>query len=162
MDYLILDCDGCLTDGKKIVNSAGNRVLINFNSKDNIAMKQFIEVGVKVVVISASGFDGIKNYWEKYGATVILRAEDKLETLITHGFDVTRKACMGVGDDLADVGFLNCCTFAVVPKDAHPLLLKQFDKLKCKGGEGVVAHLWHFYKETYNYQDGLSNRASVA
>ena len=148
---IIVDCDGCLTDGKKYVDATGKRQMIAFHSRDSIACKALVEMGFQIFVVTLSRFEGISSYWTKYGATVVVPAtklyplmeakKRSLETLVNW------KKTIGLGDDITDLSFLEKCGKAFCVNDAHPLLLAKSGKftnlqrLKCNGGQGVLSEI---------------------
>lgn len=137
---IIVDCDGCLTDGKKHIDADGRRSHITFHSRDNIAARRFQAMGIRVIVITASAFQGIRKYWGKYNIEVYT-ALDKLETL--NELEIDFETAIGIGDDVIDFKFLEECKWAYVPADAHPSLLRRFQALNTRGGDGVLAELYH-------------------
>ena len=137
---IVIDCDGVLTDGKKIVGISGHRELIAFHSRDNEAVRQLISDGYRVIIVTASRFPGIFAYWRKYNAEVF-HLKDKVRLNTVAGLDWSET--VGVGDDVMDQGFLHSCRFAYVPADAHPDMKKEFTVLKTKGGEGILSEIIH-------------------
>lgn len=144
INTLILDCDGVLTDGKKYVAENGDRQMIAFNSRDNVAVSALVEKGLRVIIVTASPWPGIAAYWKKYGCEVYYtKHKGNISTEIKEagGRPINWSSALGVGDDFADVKLLEQCAKAYVPADAHPLLRQQFEELISRGGEGVVTEL---------------------
>lgn len=135
INTIVVDCDGCLTDGKKYVDDKGERALMAFHARDNTAIRRLIESGYRVIIVTASRFSGTWKYWGKYNVEVV-STKEKTEI---EGIDWARS--LGVGDDLMDIEFLRLCAVAYVPSDAHPRLLGEFNHLVTKGGRGVMAEI---------------------
>ena len=143
MDYttILIDADGVLTDGRKYVNETGEREFIAFHSRDSVAARELVRIGFKIVVLTMSDFEGIKNYWRKYDA-VTIQMQRKEDVVIGNW-----SKCIGIGDDIADLPFLEKCGKAFCVNDAHPLLLAKSGKftnlqrLKCNGGQGVLSEI---------------------
>ena len=134
---IVIDCDGVLTDGKKYVNSSGDRELIAFHCRDNEAIKRLIEKGYRVIIVTASDFPGIRRRWMRYNVEVYrLKQKELLNEIADPGFEWSET--IGVGDDLIDLPFLELCADAYVPMDAHPKLKLKFDEVFKNGGEGVM------------------------
>lgn len=132
---IVIDCDGCLTDGKKYVGLDGQRTAIAFNSRDNTAIARLIAAGYRVVIVTAARFPGIRRYWQKYNVEVFYsRDKESIE-----GIDWD--SAVGIGDDLIDARFLRQCAWAFCPADAHPSLRAEFTPLATYGGQGIIEEL---------------------
>ena len=160
---ILVDCDGCLTDGKKYVDATGQRQMIAFHSRDSIACKALVEMGFQVIILTHSLFPGIPAYWEKYGAKV---HASKIEKSNVHShFYINPDKVIGIGDDITDISFLETVKFPYIVADAHPhYTSKELElwlgrsvylgagkagspkKLPCKGGEGVLAYIYQLVK----------------
>lgn len=132
---ILVDCDGCLTDGKKYVGEDGQRAMIAFHSRDNTAVHRLIDAGYRVVIVTASYWPGIRKYWGKYNVEVFSTREKENLPEIDWGSTV------GIGDSIADIPFLRRCAWAYVPADAHPRLLAEFSSLATRGGAGIMAEV---------------------
>lgn len=143
MDYttILIDADGVLTDGRKYINETGEREFITFHSRDSIAARELFLMGFKIVVLTMSDFEGIRNYWKKYDA-VTIQMQRKEDIVIGNW-----SKCIGIGDDITDLPFLEKCGKAFCVNDAHSLLLAKSGKftnlqrLKCNGGQGVLSEI---------------------
>lgn len=132
INTIIIDCDGCLTDGKKYVGQDGRRTAIAFNSRDNTAIQRLIEQGYRVIIVTASHFPGIRRYWGKYNLEVFsTKQKENLE-----GIDWDN--ALGIGDDVIDIPFLRKCAAQYVPSDAHPRMIGEFTPLATRGGRGIM------------------------
>ena len=160
---ILVDCDGCLTDGQKHVNEKGERVSISFHARDSAACRELVAMGFKVIVVTNSFFSGIPAYWEKYGAKV---HATKLEKGNVHShFYIDPNKVIGIGDDITDDSFLKTVKFPYIVADAHPhYTSKELElwlgrsvylgggkpgspkKLPCNGGEGVLAYIYQLVK----------------
>ena len=159
---ILVDADGCLTDGKKYVDATGQRQMIAFHSRDSIACKALIEMGFRVIIITLSDFEGIANYWTKYGAEVLYGGGvGKLTALRLNIWEEDWEKTIGIGDDVTDICYLEKCKKAYCPLNAHSILLNcaipaiargqkrlpgdfkpvNIDSLKVNGGEGILAEL---------------------
>lgn len=151
---ILVDCDGCLTDGKKYVNENGERVSISFHSRDSVACKALVEMGFKVVVITASSFRGIWEYWKKYGAEVHATRGSKLVELEKYANIEYWQKTIGIGDDITDICYLEKCRHVLLPKDCHRQLIGWFNPFrneyppvsKLKGGQGLLSELHELIK----------------
>ena len=163
---ILVDCDGCLTNGQKIVDATGERQMIAFHSRDSIACKMLVEMGFQVIVLTHSSFHGIGHYWVKYGAKVCHTdssspMDSKLDVDNFVSAPIDWEKTIGIGDDVTDICYLEKCKKAYCPLNAHSILLncvipaiargqrrlpKDFkpvniDKLKVNGGDGILSEL---------------------
>ena len=163
---ILVDADGCLTDGKKYVDATGQRQMIAFHSRDSIACKALVEMGFQVIVLTHSNYHGIGHYWMKYGAYIHVSEggdpmTNKLDVENWESVKIDWEKTIGIGDDVTDICYLEKCKKAYCPLDAHSILLncaipaiargqrrlpKDFksvniDSLKVNGGEGILSEL---------------------
>lgn len=143
---ILVDADGCLTDGKKYVDHLGNRQMIAFHSRDSIACKALVEMGFQVIVVTMSTFEGITNYWKRHGAhTVIAWGRDKI-TALEHCGIIWEKT-IGIGDDITDDCFLEKCEFPYLVYDCNTYYEDnkygdyKYPRFKTWGGDGVLSEL---------------------
>ena len=134
---IVIDCDGCLTDGRKWVDEAGERALIAFHARDNEAARRLIAAGFRVIIVTASDFPGIRRYWNRYNVEVY-RMREKLLLADQADPPFLWSETIGVGDDLLDTDFLRACAVSFVTQDAHAELLSEFTPLPVRGGGGVL------------------------
>ena len=137
---IVIDCDGCLTDGSKPVDDAGNRTGIRFHARDNEAARRLIAAGYRVIIVTASKFPGIRRYWHRYGVEVYSTRE-KITVADQASPPFLWSETVGIGDDLLDEDFLTACEMAFMPADAHPSLVGRFTPLATAGGGGVLAEV---------------------
>ena len=157
---ILVDCDGCLTNGQKIVDATGKRQMIAFHSRDSIACKALVEMGFHVIVLTHSSFKGITEYWERYGANVIhaTGAVKKNIALDIWGNIEDWEKTIGIGDDVTDICYLEKCRYAFIPKDAHGKVEKALSKhenafiTEINGGNGLLAAI------TSDIEDGILNQ----
>lgn len=163
---IIVDADGCLTDGKKYVDATGQRQMIAFHSRDSIACNALVEMGFRVIIITLSDFEGIANYWTKYGAEVLYGGKvGKLTALRLNVWEEDWEKTIGIGDDITDIDYLEMVKYPYIVADAHPhYMSKELElwlgrsvylgrgkpgspkKLPCKGGDGVLAYIYQLVK----------------
>ena len=147
---ILVDCDGTLTNGQKHINSAGQRETISFHARDSVACKMLVEMGFQVIVLTHSGFPGIANYWNRYGASVFWAVKgDPLENklnMYSH-FVIDWNKTIGIGDDITDNCFLQKCKYPYIVADAHPFYQFDTDCMLCNGGGGVLAYIYEYVKQ---------------
>lgn len=127
---IVIDCDGCLTDGKQYITSDGSKLFKAFHSRDVAAIRELIYNGWRVVIVTADDDLSGKHFAEKVGAEFLfLRDKSKIP------FDYLA----AVGDSAWDIPTLNKATYAFCPYDADrnhtPLHTR---RLQRNGGEGLM------------------------
>ena len=145
---IIVDCDGCLTNGQKIVDATGQRQMIAFHSRDSVACKMLVEMGFQVIILTHSSYHGIGHYWMKYGAYIHVSEggdpmTNKLDIENWESVKIDWEKTIGIGDDITDDCFLEKCEFPYLVYDCNTYY--QDDKLggykyprfKTWGGDGV-------------------------
>lgn len=141
---LALDVDGVLTDGGVYVLDNGQQFR-RFNIKDGLGIKQVIQKGIVVTVISASSIDIVVYRMKQLGITEVhLGVEDKLMTLqricMKYGLDISET--LYIGDDLTDLSVLKSVGVPCVPTDAVKEVKEvAFYVASAGGGQGVVREI---------------------
>lgn len=141
IEYIFLDVDGVLTDGRVLVNEQGEQWR-SFNVKDGYAIQYAIKQGLRVVIITGGKSAGIEKRFLGLGVQdVYLNISDKLSLLkrlqIQYGFDYAQ--CLFIGDDMPDMECMRQVGVAICPADASEEIkaVSHYVSMK-KGGEGVV------------------------
>lgn len=148
INTLILDCDGVLTPGIKEVGDDGNRYGITFNAKDDTAIDILLGAGIRVVVVTASNYEGIAAYMRKRGVDVFnVQTAHKKDIYRMAGIDPMRT--MVIGDDIPDITMMKMAKLAVCPSDASNTVKGLFVTLETKGGQGIVGQALKLLVKTY-------------
>jgi YrbI family 3-deoxy-D-manno-octulosonate 8-phosphate phosphatase len=150
---VVIDCDGCLTDGRQYITEDGSKLCKTFHSRDRMALRRILEAGYRVIIASADDWPGVKAWAETITAPdgrhvefVYIRKK--------HELDLNWGEVLGVGDDLEDAEFLLKCALGCIPADADEMLI-EYDKFTvlAAGGRGIMSdvevHL-AINKEEYN------------
>lgn len=138
---LVLDVDGVMTDGRLHFDSKGKEYKV-FHVRDGYGIRQLIEAGFEVAVISGRKSVAVEKRTAELGiAHVHLGVTDKLHTfnalLDKLGIEASAAAC--VGDDTPDVECMRAAGLAIAVADAHHELDAVADwHTHHGGGEGAV------------------------
>lgn len=132
---IVIDVDGCLTDGKVHYTHTGERSK-SFHSRDIRAIKELIANGYEVLILTQSSWPGIKEYAKRTGANYCVA-------------DFKNVACKQIGefffvcDDVNDIETMRMAKRCFVPVDADYQVKKEpnVNVLSCHGGEGLIAEL---------------------
>jgi 3-deoxy-D-manno-octulosonate 8-phosphate phosphatase (KDO 8-P phosphatase) len=138
---LVLDVDGVLTDGRLYYGAEGETVKA-FHVRDGYGIKQLLEAGIAVAIISGRKSAAVKKRAKDLGIKhVDLAVEDKLEALrkLAKSLKVSLEECACVGDDTPDAPILNACGLGIAVADAHADALAAADlETSRPGGHGAV------------------------
>ncbi len=141
---LVLDVDGCLTDGKIIYSNSGEESK-NFNVKDGFAITNWIKLGYDIVIITGRKSQLVEYRAKELGIKYLYQGiKDKkaiLEQLIQE-LGITMNEVAAIGDELNDYKLLANVGKSFTPKDGAEYVKNIVDVvLTCKGGEGAVREM---------------------
>ena len=147
-EYLILDVDGTLTDGKIYMSSKGEAFKV-FDIKDGCGIHDlFPSYGGKVIVITARQSEIVRLRCEELKIDMIYQGvRDKAEKLKELSEDLglkqnERGEYSGVaymGDDIIDIPIMRLCEYKGAPKNASASVLNEATFVSSKnGGDGAV------------------------
>ena len=141
---IVLDVDGCLTDGSLIYTSDGIE-LKSFNVKDGLGISTWIKMGNKAAIITGknskmvkrrAGELGIKYYFQG-----VKNKEKVLKELIA-SLGLKNYEVSAIGDDLNDYAMLNLVGKSFTPNDGVDEIKDIVDiVLTYKGGDGAVREM---------------------
>lgn len=141
IEWLLVDVDGVLTDGRLDYGPAGEDRK-TFHVRDGLGLKLAQRAGIKVGVLSARGGGALEARVAELALDALLsRREDKGhafgEFLAEHAVEASRVAY--VGDDLVDLPVLSHCGLSFAPADAAAEVRARVDvTLATRGGRGAV------------------------
>ncbi|MRI58857.1 MAG: 3-deoxy-D-manno-octulosonate 8-phosphate phosphatase [Epsilonproteobacteria bacterium] len=144
IDLLVLDVDGCMTDGSIIYTNGGDE-LKNFNVKDGFAIVQWMRLGKRCAIItgrqSAIVAYRAKELGIEYLYQGVKRKEEALEDLSQRSA-VPFERMAAIGDDLNDYRLLRRVGRSFAPADAAAQILEIVDhRLQRGGGKGAVREM---------------------
>jgi len=116
----IFDVDGVLTDGKLHISEKGE-LLRQMNVKDGYALKQALNKGYEICIISGGNNPAVKSRLQGLGiANVYLGVDDKMESLdeFSDIYDVPFENMCYMGDDIPDLLVMKAVGLATCPQNA--------------------------------------------
>lgn len=154
---IVLDVDGCMTDGKIIYTNSGEEIK-SFNVKDGFAIVQWIRLGGKAAIITGRKSKIVENRAKELGIHYLYQnVKNKFEILkkIAQKENIELKNIAAIGDELNDYQMLKNVGLSFAPKDGVEFIKHSVDiTLSKKGGEGAVREMIeHILK-----RDGLFDR----
>ncbi|QTS84127.1 KdsC family phosphatase [Coxiella endosymbiont of Amblyomma nuttalli] len=138
---LILDVDGILTDGR-LWYTANGEILKAFHVHDGLGIKQLLQAGIHVAIITSCKNKAVSFRATKLGIQYVFQGKcDKLlpfKQLLSH-LKLSENEVAYMGDDLSDLPIMQCVRLAItVPNAVSIVQAKAHWKTKKSGGEGAV------------------------
>ncbi len=144
IELLVLDVDGCMTDGKITYTNSGDE-LKSFDVKDGFAIVQWRRLGKKVAIIT-----GRQSKIVEYRAMEL--GIDYLEQKVKRKDETLKKLCeeagislenvAAIGDDLNDYRLLKSVGISFAPSDAYSYIKEHVDVILSRpGGSGAVREM---------------------
>lgn len=138
------DVDGVFTDGRFYVSDDGIESKA-FNTQDGFGVRQLIDAGVSVAVISGRASGAVEHRMKELGVPfVVLACKDKVAALedIIAELGIAPAECAFVGDDIPDLAALEYAGVSIAVANATPQLLQKCDlTTRASGGAGAVREI---------------------
>jgi 3-deoxy-D-manno-octulosonate 8-phosphate phosphatase (KDO 8-P phosphatase) len=149
---IVIEVDGCLTDGKIYLDSDGKKTR-NYNVLDSEAIKDIIHKGYRVGLISSENTNQFKNMFKKWNLSFIAgKIDNKLEWIKQYidPLYISLNQVAFMGFNLSDIKLLQECGYSVCPSNAH---YKVLDICKfvshLEGGNGAI----YEFLDLFNYNN---------
>ncbi len=141
IDTLIFDVDGVLTNGLITVFPDGQLVR-HMNVKDSYALRQAVEFGYKICIISAGKDENVRTRLESLGIKdIYLNARNKVIPFneLVEKYNLNLENTLYMGDDIPDYEIMTQVGLPCCPADAAEEIksISAYISDK-KGGEGCV------------------------
>ena len=149
---IVIEVDGCLTDGKIYLDSDGKKTR-NYNVLDSEAIKDIIHKGYRVGLISSENTNQFKDIFKKWNLSFIAgKIDNKLEWIKQYiePLYISLNQVAFIGFNLSDIKLLQECGYSVCPFNAHYKVLdicKFVSQLK--GGNGAI----YEFLDLFNYNN---------
>ena len=141
---LILDVDGCLSDGKLTYSSNGVETK-NFNVKDGLGITTWIKMGGEVAIITGRKSEIVKRRAEELGIKHLfqgIRDKDRVLKELVDSLGLKFYELGAIGDDLNDYNMLSLVGRSFTPANGVSELKSLVDTtLTCNGGDGAVREM---------------------
>ena len=141
---LVLDVDGCLTDGKITYTNSGDE-LKSFDVKDGLAIASCIKMGFEVAIITGRESGIVYKRASELGISHIYQGvRDKFAKLeeILEELEITLENVAAIGDDLNDLSLLKSVKLSFSPKNAVVQIREIVDIVLDKdGGDGAIREM---------------------
>jgi 3-deoxy-D-manno-octulosonate 8-phosphate phosphatase (KDO 8-P phosphatase) len=144
VELIVLDVDGCLTDGRIVYTAEGDEIKA-FDVKDGLAIAGWIRLGKRAAIITGRRSKIVERRARELGITHFYQGvRDKGERLdaLLEELKLRRHQVAAIGDDLNDSPMLERAGRAYAPADAVPLIRERVDRvLRARGGRGAVREM---------------------
>jgi len=144
IELIVLDVDGCLTDGSIIYTQNGDEIK-SFDVKDGLAIASWIKMGKSVAIITGRNSKIVARRAKELGITQYHQGvKDKRQKLIEilEKENLTFDNIAVIGDDLNDYHMLDLAKRSFAPNDAVVHIQNHVQTLLSKkGGHGAVREM---------------------
>ncbi|WP_373070930.1 KdsC family phosphatase [Sulfurimonas sp.] len=153
---IVLDVDGCLTDGKLTYTSDGIETKA-FNVKDGLGIKSWISIGNYAAIITGKTSAMVEKRANELGITHFyqgIRDKDRVIKEVIEELGLNRHEVAVIGDDLNDYNMLRHAGRSFTPNDGMDDIKEIVDTvLTRKGGDGVVREMIEILVKDNNQYD---------
>ncbi len=144
IDLLVLDVDGCMTDGHITYTSSGDE-LKSFNVKDGFAIVQWRRLGKRCAIITGRESSIVAYRAKELGIEYLYQKVKRKDEALLHlsaKSGVPLESIAAIGDDLNDYRLLQKVGRSFAPADAVDEIKEIVDVVLTKrGGEGAVRQM---------------------
>lgn len=141
---IVLDVDGCLTDGRIIYGESGEEIKA-FNVKDGLAIKSWMQLGYHAAIITGRQSKIVERRAKELGIHHFYQGikQKKVQlTALCELLNIPPSQCAAIGDDLNDLGMLSMVGRSFAPRDASEHVAKSVDRLLTRnGGDAAVREM---------------------
>jgi 3-deoxy-D-manno-octulosonate 8-phosphate phosphatase (KDO 8-P phosphatase) len=140
---LILDVDGCMSDGK-IIYTADGLELKNFNVKDGFAIKAWVKMGHVAAIITGRNSSIVEHRAKELDIAHLYQGvKDKraVAEVLCAQLGIESHEVAAIGDDLNDYKLLQWAAQAYTPQDGSEYLKSFADVLDRNGGDACVREM---------------------
>lgn len=141
---LVLDVDGCLTDGK-VVYGNDELEIKSFNVKDGLGIDSWIKMGRKVAIISGRSSKVVEKRAKELNINYLYQGIRDKERVLREIMEIEKldeSQIAVIGDDLNDYKMLKITKNSYAPNDAN-LQIKEIVSvvLSKNGGDGAIREM---------------------
>jgi len=141
---LILDVDGCLSDGKLIYSAEGVESK-NFNVKDGLGISTWVKMGLHVAIITGRNSKIVQKRADELGIGHVfqgIKDKDRVLRELVESLGLKFYEVGAIGDDLNDYNMLKLVGRSFTPNDGVKEIKDIVNTtLTCSGGNGAVREM---------------------
>lgn len=158
---LVLDVDGCLTDGGITYGNSDTEEFKTFHVKDGFGIVSWMKLGKKSAIITGRSSRVVERRAKELGITYLYQDVKNKKAVLE---DILRQEGLAfenvaaIGDDLNDLALLKEVGLSFCPKDAVPLVQNSVDIILSKeGGKAAVREMIDIIVEKENKSEAFVN-----
>ena len=141
---IVLDVDGCLSDGKLIYSNDAIESK-NFNVKDGLGISTWIKIGNQVAIITGRNSKIVQKRADELGIQHVfqgIKDKDRVLKELLDSLKISFENAAVIGDDLNDYNMLQLAKRSFTPKDGVKEIKEIVDTvLEYSGGNGAVRQM---------------------
>ena len=141
---IVLDVDGCLTDGGVSYSSDGSESK-TFNIKDGLGMGTWVKMGHHVAIITGRNSTIVERRAKELGVQHLyqgIKDKDRVLKEIVESLGLKLYEVAAIGDDLNDYNMLKLVGRSFTPKNGVKIIKDSVDTiLTSNGGDGAVREM---------------------
>jgi len=141
---IILDVDGCLSDGK-LIYSADAIESKSFNVKDGLGISTWVKLGLHVAIITGRNSKIVQKRADELGIQHVfqgIKDKDRVLKELVDSLDLKFYEVGAIGDDLNDYNMLKLVGRSFTPNNGVKEIKEIVDTtLTCSGGNGAVREM---------------------
>ena len=157
---IVLDVDGCLSDGK-LIYSADIIESKSFNVKDGLGITTWIKTGNHVAIITGRNSSIVEKRSKELGIEHLyqgIRDKDRVLKELMTSLDLKPHEVGAIGDDLNDYNMLNLVGRSFTPKNGVKEIRELVDTvLSHNGGDGAVREMIDILIDENDQRDAFLN-----
>lgn len=161
---IVLDVDGCLTDGK-LIYSADSIESKAFNVKDGLGISTWVKMGNRVAIITGRDSKIVEKRAKELGIQHIyqgIKDKDRVLKELVDSLDLDFSNVSAIGDDLNDYNMLNLVGKSFTPKNGVKDIQQIVDKiLTYNGGDGAVREMIEILVDENNQKEQFLAQWSI-
>jgi len=154
IELIVLDVDGCMTDGSVIYSSDDE--IKSFNVKDGLAIASWIKLGKKVAIITGRSSKVVEQRAKELGVQYLhqgIKNKDIILIEIAKKENLNLNQIAVIGDDLNDLKMLSIAGIAFTPADATIYIHDVVDViLSASGGKGAIREMIEYIVKKDNLE----------
>jgi 3-deoxy-D-manno-octulosonate 8-phosphate phosphatase (KDO 8-P phosphatase) len=156
IELIVLDVDGCLTDGKITYSNSGEE-LKSFDVKDGLGIASWVRMGKKVAIITGRESKIVQKRADELGISYCrqkIKNKKEVLTEIIQELGIGWESVAGIGDDFNDFSMLKSVGVSFTPANGVDEVKNIVDVVLTKqGGEGAVREMIDFIIKRDNLKD---------
>lgn len=143
-ELIILDVDGCLTDGRITYYEDGNESK-SFDVKDGLAIRTWLRMGKEIAIITGRKSGIVERRAKELGITYLYQGvsdKARLTRELSERTGVSLEEMAAIGDDLNDLQMLQSVGVSYVPNNASKFVKAVANTVLSRdGGRGAVREM---------------------